>query len=74
MAMVKVVGVDVVERHPIAYSDRDEGTPLWFCQQPQDVGQELGRLPLIPRRDDGVVKLDAHPPSPFNIGQSAERG
>src|ERR1700730_13077777 len=62
----KTLRVGKIEGDAVARPDRHEMAPFRPRLQVQDVGEELGGCPLVLRRDDRVVQLDAHLRAPCN--------
>ena len=52
--------VDEVERDVVVDHHAEERPERLGLGEAEDLGQEVGRDPLVPGGDDGVVELDGH--------------
>src|SRR5262249_39684821 len=56
----EILAIGEIERDAVGGADRHEMAPLRAGLQIQDVGEEFGRGPPVPRRDDRVIERDTH--------------
>src|SRR3954452_22658939 len=60
MLRPEILAIGEIERHAVGGADRCEMAPFRTGLQVQDVGEEFGGCPSVPRRDDRVIELDSH--------------